>query len=130
MEYLENFFDYEMAHGLTPADYAYARVPYASADPGAKEYRGWSSHGVDFIEPHVVGEDGYAYLRLYEMTGKTKYLREAILCAEALVKNYKVGDAVNSPWPYRCHGKGWEFEGGEGDVSLLGECGGADYVVR
>ena len=114
VEYLENFFDYEMAHGLTPADYAYASVPYASGDPGAKEYRGWSSHGEDFIEPHVVGEDGYAYLRLYEMTGKTKYLREAILCAEALVKNFKKGDAVNSPWPYRCHGKDGSLKEGKG----------------
>ncbi len=114
VEYLENFFDYEMAHGLTPSDYAYASVPYASGDPGAAEYRGWSSHGVDFIEPHVVGEDGYAYLRLYEMTGKTKYLREAILCADALVKNFKKGDAANSPWPYRCHGKDGSLKEGKG----------------
>ena len=114
VEYLENFFDYEMAHGSTPADYAYALVPYASGDPGAKEYRGWSAHGVDFIEPHVVGEDGYAYLRLYEMTGKTKYLREAILCADALVKNFRKGDAVNSPWPYRCHGKDGSLKEGKG----------------
>jgi hypothetical protein len=114
VEYLENFFDYEMAHGLTPADYAYASVPYASGDPGAADYRGWSSHGVDFIEPHVVGEDGYAYLRLYEMTGETKYLREAILCADALVKNFKKGDAVNSPWPYRCHGKDGSLKEGKG----------------
>lgn len=114
VEYLENFFDYEMVHGLTPATYAYASVPYASGDPGAADYRGWSSHGVDFIEPHVVGEDGYAYLRLYEMTGKTKYLREAILCADALVKNFKRGDAANSPWPYRCHGKDGSLKDGKG----------------
>jgi hypothetical protein len=114
VEYLENFFDYEMAHGLTPAGYAYASVPYPSGDPGAADYRGWSSHGKDFIEPHVVGEDGYAYLRLYEMTGKTKYMREAILCAQALVKNFKKGDAANSPWPYRCHGKDGSLKDGKG----------------
>ena len=45
--------------------------------------------GEDYIEPHVVGEDGYGYLRFYEMTGNTKYLRAAIHCADALVKNYK-----------------------------------------
>ena len=50
------------------------QVPYASANPGAQRYTGWSQHGEDYIEPHVVGEDGYAYLRLYEMTGNTKYL--------------------------------------------------------
>jgi hypothetical protein len=55
--------------------------------PGARRYTGWSQHAEDFIEPHVVGEDGYAYLRLYEMTGNTKYLRAVIRCAEALVKN-------------------------------------------
>src|ERR1700677_3502506 len=52
VEYLENFFDYEMAHGLTPADYAYASVPYASGNPGSAKYTGWSNHGEDFIEPH------------------------------------------------------------------------------
>jgi len=114
VELLEEFVDYEMAHGLTPEDYAWAGVPYASGDPGAADYRGWSSHGVDFIEPHVVGEDGYAYLKLWEMTGKKKYLEEAIRCAEALKKNYKVGDAVNSPWPYRCHGKDGSLKDGKG----------------
>jgi hypothetical protein len=105
LTFLENFVDYELEHGTTPADYAWARVPYASADPGARDYKGWSSHGTDYIEPHVVGEDGYAYLRLYEMTGNTKYLQAAIRCADALVKNYKNGDATHSPWPVRCYAK-------------------------
>ena len=54
--------------------------------PGAKRYTGWSQHGEDYIEPHVVGEDGYGYVRLYEMSGSTKYLQAAIRCADALVK--------------------------------------------
>jgi hypothetical protein len=105
LTFLEDFVDYELEHGTTPADYAWAGVPYASADPGARDYRGWSQHGKDYIEPHVVGEDGYAYLRLYEMTGNTKYLLAAIRCADALVKNYKPGDAEHSPWPVRCYAK-------------------------
>jgi len=105
LTFLEDFFDYELEHGTTPADYAWAGVPYASADPGARDYKGWSSHGIDYIEPHVVGEDGYAYLRLYEMTGNTKYLQAAIRCANALVKNYKKGDETHSPWPVRCYAK-------------------------
>jgi len=114
LEFLQNFFDYEMEHGLTPDGYAWARVPYPSANPGSKSYSGWSEHGEDFVEPHVVGEDGYAYLRLYEMTGNTKYLEEAIRCADALVKNYKSGDAANSPWPYRCRAKDGSLVGGKG----------------
>ncbi len=102
LTFLEDFVDYELDNGLTPADYAWPQVPYASANPGAKRYTGWSQLGADdYIEPHVVGEDGYGYLRLYEMTGKSKYLRAAIHCADALVKNYKPGDATHSPWPVR-----------------------------
>ena len=102
LEFLQSLVDYELENGRTPEGYTWARVPYPSADPGAPRYSGWSHHGEDFIEPHVVGEDGYAYLRLYEMTGNTKYLQAAIRCAQALVKNFKPGDEKNSPWPNRC----------------------------
>jgi hypothetical protein len=111
LTFLEDFVDYELENGRTPEDYVWSRVPYASADPGARRYTGWSSHGKDYIEPHVVGEDGYAYLRFYEMTGNTKYLEAAILCANALVKNYKPGDDTHSPWPVRCYARDGRTEG-------------------
>jgi hypothetical protein len=110
--FLQDFVDYELENGLTPEGYAWARVPYPSANPGSRRYTGWSAHGEDYIEPHVVGEDGYAYLRLYEMTGNTKYLRAAIRCADALLKNYKTGDEKNSPWPVRCYARDGKAEGG------------------
>jgi hypothetical protein len=110
--FLQDFVDYELENGLTPEGYAWSRVPYASANPGARRYTGWSVHGEDYIEPHVVGEDGYGYLRLYEMTGNTKYLRAAIRCADALLKNYKAGDEKNSPWPVRCYARDGKAEGG------------------
>lgn len=111
LTFLEDFVDYELANGLTPDGYAWAQVPYASANPGSLRYTGWSFHGEDFVEPHVVGADGYAYLRLYEITGKTKYLRAAIRCADALVKNFKPGDEANSPWPYRSYARDGKTEG-------------------
>jgi hypothetical protein len=114
LTFLQNFADYELAHGLTPNDYVWAGVPYPSANPGAVRYTGWSNHGEDYVEPHVVGEDGYAYLRLYEMTGNTKYLIEAIRCADALVKNFKAGDEKNSPWPDRCHARDGSLKDGPG----------------
>ncbi len=110
--FLTDFVDYELENGLTPKEYVWSQVPYASANPGAKRYTGWSAHGEDYIEPHVVGEDGYAYLRLYEMTGNTKYLRAAIRCADALVKNFKPGDEKNSPWPVRAYARDGKAEGG------------------
>ena len=114
LEFLQNFVDYELANGLTPEGYAWAQVPYPSANPGSRRYTGWSEHGEDFVEPHVVGEDGYGYLRRYEMTGNTKYLQAAIRCAEALVKNFKPGDEHTSPWPYRCHARDGSLTDGKG----------------
>jgi hypothetical protein len=114
LEFLENFVDYELENGLTPEGGAWSQVPYPSANPGSHRYTGWSTHGEDFVEPHVVGEDGYAYLRLYEMTGNTKYLRAAIRCAEALAKNFQPGDELNSPWPYRCFARDGSIAGGKG----------------
>jgi len=111
LTFLESFVDYELENGLTPESYAWPLVPYASANPGAKRYTGWSQLGEDYIEPHVVGEDGYGYLRLYEVTGNTKYLRAAIHCADALVKNYKTGDAEHSPWPVRLTARDGKAEG-------------------
>jgi hypothetical protein len=108
--FLKDLVNYELENGLTPEGYAWSQVPYASANPGAKRYSGWSPIGEDFVEPHVVGEDGYAYLRLYEMTGDTKCLRAAIRCADALVKNYKVGDDTHSPWPVRCYARDGKSE--------------------
>lgn len=110
--FLQDFVDYELENGLTPEGYAWSQVPYASANPGAKRYTGWSQLGAeDFIEPHVVGEDGYGYLRLYEMTSNTKYLRAAVRCADALVKNFKLGDETNSPWPVRAFARDGKAEG-------------------
>ena len=105
IEFLQDFMDYELENGLTPDDYVWPHVPYTSANPGDRRYTGWSNHGEDYLEPHVVGEDGYAYLRFYEMTGNTAYLQEAIRCADALSKNYKPGDANDSPWPVRCYAR-------------------------
>jgi hypothetical protein len=109
--FLQDFIDYELENGLTPENYVWGGVPYASANPGDRRYTGWSQHGKDYIEPHVVGEDGYAYLRFYEMTGNTKYLQAAIRCAAALVRNYNTGSAERSPWPVRCYARDGKVDG-------------------
>jgi hypothetical protein len=105
LTFLESLVDYELDNGLTPEGYVWPQVPYASADPGAKHYSGWSQMGEDYLEPGVVGEDGYGYLRLYEISGKARYLLAAIHCADALVKNYRQGDESRSPWPVRVYAR-------------------------
>jgi hypothetical protein len=101
LDLLKDFVDYELVNGTTPHDYAWNDVPYASADPGATKYTGWSHHAVDFVEPPIVGESGYGYVRLFEMSGEARYLQAAIRCADALVKNLRPGDAQHSPWAVR-----------------------------
>ena len=130
---LENFVDYEMENGLTPDGYVWSRVPYPSANPGAPRYSGWSNHGEDYVEPHVIGEDGYAYVRLYEMNGETKYLRAAIHFADELVENYKPGDELHSPWPVRCFAKDGRVEGkgmGPYSANVLGPISLFDELIR
>jgi hypothetical protein len=133
LTFLEDFVDYEMENGTTPDNYVWSRVPYPSANPGAAKYTGWSNHGEDYVEPHVIGEDGYAYLRLYEMTGKTKYLNSAIHFADELVKNYKPGDDSHSPWPVRCFAKDGRIEGtgmGYYSANVLGPISLFDELIR
>ncbi|MDE2252459.1 MAG: hypothetical protein KGL25_13750 [Gammaproteobacteria bacterium] len=133
LRYLQDFVDYEMAHGLTPAGYAWSRVPYPSANPGDADYRGWSRHGDDYVEPHLVGEDGYAYVRLYEMTGQAKYLQAAIHFADQLVRNYRPGNAERSPWPVRCHARDGRVEGpgmGPYSANVLGPISLFDELLR
>jgi len=130
---LEDFVDYEMENGLTPAGYVWSRVPYPSANPGATRYSGWSNHGEDYVEPHVIGEDGYAYVRFYEMTGEKKYLRAAIHFADELVKNYKPGDELHSPWPVRCFATDGRVEGkgmGSYSANILGPISLFDELIR
>ena len=130
---LKNFVDYEMENGLTPNGYVWSRVPYPSANPGAPRYSGWSSHGEDYVEPHVIGDDGFAYVRLYEMTGEKKYLNAAIHFGDELVKNYRAGDATHSPWPVRCFAKDGRVEGkgmGPYSANVLGPISLFDELIR
>jgi hypothetical protein len=104
--------DYSLTHGTTPADWDWARVPYASANAGDVDYRGADDEWCDFcgrgdgvgvIEPDKVGELGYAYARMFEMTGETRYRDGAVACADALAGHVREGDAQRSPWPFRVY---------------------------
>jgi hypothetical protein len=105
---------YQLAHGTTPGDWEWARVPFASAGAGDTEYRGaddsWCDlcgrgDGIGVIEPDKVGELGFAYLQMFEMTGDAVFREGALACADALVKHVRAGDEIASPWPFRVYAK-------------------------
>ncbi len=108
---VQSLLDYQLAHGTTPAGWMWGRVPYASSNAGALDYRGSDGFlysqkpnvgdGYGYVEPDKVGELGYGYLRFHELTGNPVYLENALACADALAKNIRAGDAEHSPWPYR-----------------------------
>lgn len=104
--------DYQILHGSTPADWDWARVPYASAGAGDVEYRGaddeWCDYcgrgdGIGVIEPDKVGELGFAYTQMYELTRDARYAEAAIACADALATHVRPGDDRESPWPFRVY---------------------------
>jgi hypothetical protein len=104
--------DHQLAHGTTPAEWDWASVPYASAGAGDADYVGADDEWCDFcgrgdgpgvIEPDKVGELGYAYLQLFELTSDERYRDAAIACADALAKHVRDGDDRQSPWPFRVY---------------------------
>jgi hypothetical protein len=104
--------DYQLSHGTTPAGWDWERVPYASANAGDVDYRGaddsWCDYcgrgdGEGVIEPDKVGELGFAYLQMFELTGETRYRDAAVACGDALATHVRYGDRWHSPWPFRVH---------------------------
>jgi hypothetical protein len=107
---VQRLLDYHLAHGMTPSNWSWASVPFASGDPGDTEYRGshlgdvtGSGDGFGVIEPDKVGALGYAFLRFYEFSGDVRYRAAALNCANALVLHIRAGDDTHSPWPFRVY---------------------------
>jgi hypothetical protein len=120
---VEEMLDFSLENGTTPQGWEWAEVPYSSADAFSKIYEGATKYekegmrgdGLHGIEPDKVGELGYAYLRFYEITNKTKYLDAAIHCADALARNIRINPEnpstyalvplSPSPWPFRVNAR-------------------------
>ncbi|MDX2190254.1 MAG: hypothetical protein SFY32_10345 [Bacteroidota bacterium] len=115
---------YQIKYGTTPASFKWPKVPYASADPkdtiymgsGYLEHENMRGDGLHGIEPDKIGELGYAYIKFYEITDDTIFLRAALNCADALEKNFRKDVLPNSspfettqtsrsPWPFRVNAR-------------------------
>lgn len=103
-----NLLSYHLDHGMTAVGDNWSHVPYASADAGATTYGGASygnstgvGDGTGVIEPDKVGEEGLAFVRMYDFNGTTRYRDAAIDAANALASHVRTGNATQSPWPFR-----------------------------
>lgn len=123
LDLVRRMLDHQLEFGTTPADWPWARVPYASADPGNPVFQGatrWENagmrgDGLHGIEPDKVGELGVGYAKFYELTEEPKYLEAALSCADALAAHVRdvtpkgddFADAQThtSPWPFRVNAR-------------------------
>jgi hypothetical protein len=131
VEVVRSMLDYQLAHGTTPADWDWASVPYATSCKNSPEYGGclqdMPHEFIGGIETDKLGELGIGYVLFYEMTGERKYLDAGIMCAEALAKHVKPGDADHTPWPFRVDARTGRVLGGRLNAHPMEVTDGEDY---
>lgn len=114
---VRSMLDHQLAHGTTPADWKWPRVPFATTCDDDPEYggclRGMPREFKAGIETDKVGELGIGYALFFEMTGEQKYLDAAVACGDALAKHVRAGDDTHTPWPFRIDARTGEAINGE-----------------
>jgi hypothetical protein len=102
---VRSMLDHQLAHGTSPADWAWPKVPFPTTlknDPNyGRAIRGMPKDFFGGIETDKVGELGIGYVLFYELTGDRKYLDAGIACADALANHIRPGDEAHTPWPFR-----------------------------
>jgi hypothetical protein len=117
VEVVRSMLDHQLAHGTSPADWAWPKVPFATTRKNDPEYgRAIRGMPVDFyggIETDKVGELGIGYVLFYELTGDRKYLDAGLACADALASHVRPGDEAHTPWPFRLDARTGDVINGE-----------------
>ena len=97
--------DYLIKETLTPNRGTYPRFTRSTGFymdfPLYRSAQGDLRYGLNVIEPDKGGIAGYALVKLYEATGKKRYLKQALQNAKVLAQHQRPGDALHSPWPFR-----------------------------
>jgi hypothetical protein len=102
---VRSMLDYQLRHGMTPSGWAWPGVPYATACAGEAAYgrcmAGLPRTFAGGIEPDKVGALGFAFLRFYELTGETRFLRAGVQSANVLAEKIRDTGAGRTPWAFR-----------------------------
>ena len=102
--------DYYLTHSLSPADAVWLNIPYPyNTLIYSGIYDGDMVIGPGFTQPDKAGSFGLELVKLYKMTNTTlypnitdkRYLDAAVKIANTLSTQIKVGDADNSPFPFK-----------------------------
>jgi hypothetical protein len=114
---VRSMLDHQLAHGTSPADWNWPKVPFPTNRKNDPEYgrniRGKPEDFYGGIETDKVGELGTGYVLFYELTGERKYLDAGIACADALATHVRKGDENHTPWPFRLDARSGAVINGE-----------------
>jgi beta-lactam-binding protein with PASTA domain len=112
MNLVRDVLTYHLDHGMTPSNWNWPGVPFASAEGGSLTYQGahygdssGSGDGFGVIEPDKIGELAVAFVQYYQYSGVTRFRDAAIQAADVLAAHIRTGDATHSPWPFRVYGQ-------------------------
>lgn len=104
MKIIKDLIDYTLAHGTSPADFAWPNFPYTTTNAGELEFRGFASAKrfvLHEVQVDHAGDMGLAYFRMYLFTQDRKYLTAAVDVADAVAAHARTGNATQSALPYR-----------------------------
>jgi hypothetical protein len=104
MTIVKKLMDYTLAHGTSPASFAWPNFPYTTTNAGDMEFRGFTSSKRFLLNETLVGYAGdmaLVYYRMYLYSGDTTYLTAALNVANKLAREVRTGTSTQSVWPDR-----------------------------
>jgi hypothetical protein len=127
--------DYQLRHGTTPHGWRWPGVPYATACAGETAYgrcmAGLPRTVSGGIEPDKIGALGLAYLKFYELTGETRFLRAGVQSADVLARHIRDTGNARTPWAFRVDARtGRTLDGAELGGAIAGPLALLDEALR
>jgi hypothetical protein len=104
MSIVNKLMDYTIAHGTSPATFAWPNFPYTATNAGDMEFRGFTSGKrlvLNEIQVGYAGDMGLAYYRMYLYSGDKRFLTAALNVADTFVRKVRTGTSTQSVWPDR-----------------------------
>ncbi len=117
--------DYLVREAVTPADGKYPHFNRSTGWAGVAPQPPDCGCQGDLpyeVEPDKGGIAGHALLLLFEETGDSSYLRQALWNARDLAANMREGSSRRSPWPFRVD---YRTGAGRGEIS-----GNMSFILR
>jgi hypothetical protein len=104
MTIVRKLMDYTLAHGTSPATFAWPDFPYTTTNAGDMEFRGFTNgnhFALHETQVGYAGDMGLVYYRMYLYSSDQQYLAAALNVAGTLARKARAGNSTQSVWPDR-----------------------------